>query len=144
MNDIVYEKIEDMKFYINNSCVTAKPFSKFEYDVFKYGSVYAGKFIKDNRSGYLIQHSDGTVSWENKKLFEESNVINTALSFGLTLVALELGWKLKRTDWENQYIQIYKDNKLKFVRRYSDEVNEGIWTPTQEDMFSLDWEVLTN
>jgi len=145
--EMTYPLLEGMNVYINNSCRLAKPLSKFEFYVIKQGKAFASKQEDRHLPGYITQHTDGVIEWTPKELFESTCTINGALTFGLAMVAMQLGWKIKRPHWTDyrciwitNYNEPHKTPKILVNSMVS--ILDHIWWPSQSDMFAVDWEVI--
>lgn len=145
----VYNVIRDMELYVNSSCVTAKPYSKYEYVLFKHGYIEACKTLANTESGYIIQHPDGTITWQNTTLFNLTHKQNKELTFGLAIICLEQGWKLKHKLWDStDYIELRKNEAGDlaiyhiYFSKILDTYTEFPYVPSQKEMLSNEWEVV--
>lgn len=61
------------------------------------------------------------------------------IGFGMVIDIAKAGHKIRRKTWEEGLVAYAEDNKFQ-TRNKSEVVKE--WTPTQEDMFATDYEIV--
>ena len=152
----------NMKQFIGTKIIKAKPMSKFEYNSFRGWQIPKDENPADE--GYLVEYSDGYISWSPKKQFEEAYRECDNMTFGLALEALKKGLKVARKGWngKNQFLFLVKGESLEYYTAANLESlqGEGInhpdviaikttvgdiqvgWLASQTDMLAEDWEII--
>ena len=75
-------------------------------------NIFRGWKIPENENpadeGYLVEYSDGYISWSPKKQFEEAYRLCDNMTFGLAIEALKKGLKVARKGWngKKQYCEL--------------------------------------
>ena len=148
-----------MKQYIGTKIIHAKPMTRGEYNTFRGWPIPNDENPADD--GYLVEYSDGYISWSPVKQFEEAYKQCDNMTFGLALEALKKGLKVARKGWngKNQFLFLVKGESLEYLTEANLEslVGEEIyhpdviaikttigdiqvgWLASQTDMLSEDW-----
>ena len=154
MNDKKGES--NMKQYIGTKIIKAKPMTRGEYNDFRGWKVPADEDYRDK--GFLVEYSDGYISWSPEKQFNDAYRECNNMTFGLAIEALKKGLKVARKGWngKNQYIELannisYKNSSEEIVNCNHDAIgNKAIafvgtsgvqmgWLASQSDMLAEDW-----
>lgn len=155
------------KLYIGTKRVMAKPMTLNEYNDYR-----DFKREEEDKEGYLVEYvysensndprHSGYISWSPKKEFEEAYQ-TTFLNFSHALDYLKTGSCLARITWEvgtfiyYSKIQTFESNDrlmdnllrkntefshMPYIGLYRRHSVVGVYTPTHEDMFGNDWEIV--
>ena len=145
-----------MKQYIGTKIIKAKPMTRGEYNDLRGWKVPADEDYRDK--GFLVEYSDGYISWSPEKQFNDAYRECNNMTFGLAIEALKKGLKVARKGWngKNQYIELannicYKNSSEEIVNCNHDAIgNKAIafvgtsgvqmgWLASQSDMLAEDW-----
>ena len=148
-----------MKQYIGIKIIKAKAMTRGEYNTLR-GKVFpVGENPADD--GYLVEYSDGYISWSPKKAFDEAYRECDNMTFGLAIEALKKGLKVARKGWngKSQYVELATN--ISYVNVSNEVVNcehqaignkaiafvgtSGVqmgWLASQADMLSEDWYIV--
>lgn len=148
-----------MKQYIGTKIITANPMNRGDYNAYRGWKVPADENPADE--GYIVEYSDGYVSWSPKNMFEEAYRECDAMPFGLAVEAMKKGKKVARKGWngKNQYIELatgisYKSTSGEVINCDHNSIgNEAIafvgtsgvqmgWLASQADMLADDWVIV--
>lgn len=158
-----------MNQYIRTQVVKAEPMTYGE--AYKNGLNPENSYVKeyDDSLGYLIIHMDGFKNWSPKKIFDQEYKAVKGMTFGLAIIALKAGKKVRRKSWDcvgaflwlkpatNVKAEWCKDPMLKdLAEKAGGEIpaSDTIcmftaqrtvltgWIPQQSDIFAEDWEVI--
>ena len=145
-----------MKQYIGTKIIKAKPMTRGEYNTFRGWKIPENENPADE--GYLVEYSDGYISWSPKKQFDEAYRRCDNLTFGLAIEALKKGMKVARKGWngKKQYCELASN--ISYVNAEKKEINceheaignkaiafvgtSGVqmgWLASQADMLAEDW-----
>lgn len=148
-----------MKKYIGTKTIKAKPMTRNEYNKFRGWEIPKDESPADE--GYLVEYSDGYVSWSPKDVFEEAYRECDNMTFGLAIEALKKGMKVARKGWngKNQYCELAAN--ISYVNSDKEIINcgheaignkaiafvgtSGIqlgWLASQADMLAEDWRIV--
>lgn len=152
----------NMKQFIGTKIIKAKPMSRFEYNSFRGWPIPNDENPADE--GYLVEYSDGYISWSPKKQFDEAYRECDNMTFGLAIEALKKGLKVARKGWngKNQFLFLVKGESLEYYTAANLEnlQGEGIhhpdviaikttvgdiqvgWLASQTDMLAEDWVIV--
>ena len=95
-----FDAIEGAKSYIGTKQVIAKPMNILEYNIFRGWDFPLGEDGSDE--GYIVQYTDGYVSWSPEAQFHSAYRLTTGLNFGLALEALKAGSRVARAGWNGK------------------------------------------
>lgn len=145
-----------MKQYIGTKTIKAKPMTRGDYNTFRGWTIPLDENPADE--GYLVEYSDGYISWSPKKQFDEAYRECDNMTFGLAIEALKKGMKVARKGWngKSQYCELASN--ISYVNAGKDVVNcehvaignkaiafvgtSGVqigWLASQADMLAEDW-----
>lgn len=148
-----------MKQYIGTKIIKAKAMTRGEYNTVRGKVKPVGENPADD--GYLVEYSDGYISWSPKKAFEEAYRECDNMTFGLAIEALKKGLKVARKGWngKGQYVELATN--ISYVNASNEVVNcehqaignkaiafvgtSGVqmgWLASQADMLSEDWYIV--
>lgn len=156
------KSLMEMKPYLGVKTVGAAEMNLGDYNN------HRGWSIPENEDpeteGYLVQYSDGYVSWCPRAQFEASNRPINAMTFGFALEAMKLGKKVARFGWngtgmwaviQNGYPEGIAINKntadatgleLGSVQKfrpyfilYTAQKDFAHWVPSGSDILAEDW-----
>lgn len=126
--------------------------------------IHAEPAEKEGTPGYFVQYPDGYLSWSPKQAFEDAYRESDALTFGLALEALKLGYKLARKGWNGKGMFVYlvpasaytattpaakgyfgskalvPYNAYLAIKNVDDTVST--WVPSVNDCLAEDWELV--
>ena len=159
-----------MKQYIGTKIIKAKEMTRGDYNTFR------GWKIPENENpvdeGFLVEYSDGYISWSPKKQFEEAYRLCDDMTFGIAIEALKKGLKVARKGWNGKGMYLWllpeakikkewcRDEKLLECFKKNDELlclgsirmfthdstgREAVltgWLASQSDMLSEDWYIV--
>ena len=159
-----------MKQYIGTKIIKAKEMTRGEYNTFR-----GWKNPQDENpadEGFIVEYSDGYISWSPKKQFEEAYRECDNMTFGLAIEALKKGLKVARKGWNGKgmYLWLLSENKIKnewcrdekllecfgaeeellclgSIRMYTHDSTGRTavltgWLASQSDMLSEDWYIV--
>lgn len=159
-----------MKKYIGTKEIKAKPMTRGEYNIFRGWKIPEDESPADE--GFLVEYSDGYISWSPKKVFEEAYRECDHMTFGLAIEALKKGKKVARKGWNGKgmYLWLLPEAKIKkewcrderllecfgdkeellclgSIRMYTHDSSdrEAVltgWLTSQSDMLSEDWYIV--
>ncbi len=89
-----------MKQYIGTKIIKAKPMTRGEYNTLRGWKIPENENPDD--AGYLVEYSDGYISWSPEKQFDEAYRRCDNLTFGLAIEALKKGMKVARKGWNGK------------------------------------------
>lgn len=89
-----------MKNYIGTKRIKAKPMTRGEYNRHRGWEIPGNEVAAEE--GYLVEYSDGYISWSPKKQFEEAYRECDNMTFGLAIEALKKGMKVARKGWNGK------------------------------------------
>ncbi len=89
-----------MKNYIGTKTIKAKPMTRGEYNIKRGWKIPENENPADE--GYLVEYSDGYISWSPKKQFEEAYRECDNMTFGLAIEAFKKGMKVARKGWNGK------------------------------------------
>ena len=159
-----------MKQYIGTKIIKAKAMTRGEYNTFRGKVNPVGENPADD--GYLVEYSDGYISWSPKKAFDEAYRECDNMTFGLAIEALKKGLKVARKGWNGKGMYLWllpattikkewcRDEKLLecfgekdelfclgSIRMYTHDSTGRTavltgWLASQSDMLSEDWYIV--
>lgn len=94
-----------MKHYVGTKFIQAEPMTRGAYNIHRGWEIPADENPED--PGYLVQYSDGYISWSPAVQFEMAYQWITAMSFSSALVALKHGNKVARAGWNGKNMFIF-------------------------------------
>lgn len=145
-----------MKQYIGTKIIKAEAMTRGEYNIKRGWKIPANENPEDE--GFLVEYSDGYISWSPKKQFEEAYRECDNMTFGLAIEALKKGLKVARKGWngKGQYIELATN--ISYVNAGDEIINcnhdaignkaiafvgtSGVqmgWLASQADMLAEDW-----
>lgn len=160
-----------MKQYIGTKIIKAKAMTRGEYNIFRGWTIPKDENPADE--GYLVEYSDGYISWSPKKQFEEAYRECDNMTFGLAIEALKKGLKVARKGWNGKGMYLWllpeakipkewcRDKKLLecfgdkdellclgSIRMYTHDSTGRTavltgWLASQSDMLSEDWYIVS-
>ena len=124
--------------------------------------VYAEPCVKNGRSGYTVEYSNGYETWYPVDFFKYYAIKSDGfLSFSNIIEVIKYGNKCTRRGLNGAYIYYVGENKYEAFTDIGKEIankyvdgkvsykpyiaivcNDGLvmpWTPTQEDILANDW-----
>lgn len=157
-----YPELEGMSSYIGTKISGAKPMNRHDYNDFR------GWDLPDDEDGadegYIVQYSDGYISWSPKEQFEEAYRKTEGMNFGLAIEAMRKGFKVCRAGWNGKgmflflvpgstfrvnrppLLGIYEEGTEVEYHAHIDMKTETWkivpWLASQTDMLSDDWMVV--
>ena len=155
-----------MKQYIGTKIIKAKPMTRGEYNDFRGWKVPADEDYRDK--GFLVEYSDGYISWSPEKQFNDAYRECNNMTFGLAIEALKKGLKVARKGWngkgmylwllpeakikkewcrDERLLECFKDDELLClgsIRMFTHDSTgrEAVltgWLASQSDMLAEDW-----
>jgi len=154
-----FMSIEGMDTYIGTKISGAKPMNRQEYNDFRGWQLPGDEDGAD--AGYIVQYSDGYVSWSPATQFEEAYRPTTGMNFGLATEAMRKGHKVARAGWNGKGMYVFLVPGSTFtvnrapllgihpagtVVNYHPHIDmctvDGSvvpWLASQDDMLSDDW-----
>ena len=154
-----------MKQYIGTKIIKAKEMTRGEYNTFRGWKIPQDENPADE--GFLVEYSDGYISWSPKKQFEEAYRECDNMTFGLAIEALKKGLKVARKGWNGKgmfvvYQKAYpqgipcnkqtaeawgiKEGDLFVCNPYLQIKNvngsHSMWVPSIGDVLSEDWYIV--
>lgn len=156
-----------MKRYIGTKVIAAEPMNRGDYNKYRGWTMPADENPEDE--GYLVQYTDGYISWSPKGTFDEAYRPCDFLNFGLALEALRAGYKVARRGWNGRGMFLYltHGSKLPYSKLKPEtqkalinhpestvHINGHIdmkaadgsvvigWLASQTDMLAEDWEIV--
>ena len=163
-----FTELKGTENYIGTKAVAAKPMNRLEYNQFRGWDLPVDECADDK--GYIVQYSDGYISWSPDSQFVDSYRPTAGMSFGLALEAIKKGLKVAREGWNGKDMWIaYSPGQIalpaeKFWtqanRDYAEGRKEGTdvlpcvtmkteggeilmgWLASQTDMFANDWGII--
>lgn len=148
-----------MKKYIGTKIIKAEAMTRGEYNTFRGWKIPEDENPADE--GFIVEYSDGYISWSPKKQFEEAYRQCDNLTFGLAIEALKKGLKVARKGWngKSQYVELAMN--ISYVNADKTIVNcehnaignkalafvgtSGVqmgWLASQADMLAEDWYIV--
>lgn len=148
-----------MKQYIGTKIIKAKEMTRGEYNTFRGWKIPQDENPADE--GFLVEYSDGYISWSPKKQFEEAYRECDNMTFGLAIEALKKGLKVARKGWngKKQYCELASN--IGYVNANKEVINceheaignkaiafvgtSGVqmgWLASQSDMLAEDWVIV--
>lgn len=145
-----------MKQYIGTKIVKAEAMTRGEYNIKRGWQIPKDENPADE--GFIVEYSDGYISWSPKKQFEEAYRECDNLTFSLAIEALKKGLKVARKGWngKGQYIELATN--ISYVNAGDEIINcnhdaignkaiafvgtSGVqmgWLASQADMLAEDW-----
>ena len=145
-----------MKQYIGTKIIKAEAMTRGEYNIKRGWKIPANE--NPEEEGFLVEYSDGYISWSPKKQFEEAYRECDNMTFGLAIEALKKGLKVARKGWngKDQYIELATN--ISYVNAGDEIINcnhdaignkaiafvgtSGVqmgWLASQADMLAEDW-----
>lgn len=95
-----FELLSDTMPYIGVKIVNAKPMNRQEYNDFRNWQLPSDENGSDE--GYIVQYSDGYISWSPEQQFNEANRPTNGMTFGLAIEAMKKGAKIQRQGWNDK------------------------------------------
>ena len=148
-----------MKQYIGTKTIKARPMTRGEYNDFRGWPMP----LDENRAdeGFLVEYSDGYISWSPKKQFDEAYRECDNMTFGLAIEALKKGMKVARKGWNGKQQYCELATNIGYVNASEEVINceheaignkaiafvgtSGVqmgWLASQADMLSEDWYIV--
>lgn len=145
-----------MKQYIGTKIIKAEAMTRGEYNIKRGWKIPANE--NPEEEGFIVEYSDGYISWSPKKQFEEAYRECDNMTFGLAIEALKKGLKVARKGWngKGQYIELATN--ISYVNAGDEIINcnhdaignkaiafvgtSGVqmgWLASQADMLAEDW-----
>lgn len=157
-----FPELEGMSSYIGTKISGAKPMNRQEYNDFRGWDLPADEEGSD--AGYIVQYTDGYVSWSPASQFEEAYRKTEGMNFGLAIEAMKKGMKVQRKGWNGKSINIFLvDRSIGIIEKDDSDFtmqehividttglqtdNEAApksivpWLASQTDMLADDWQV---
>ena len=148
-----------MKNYIGTKTIKARPMTRGEYNRYKGWEMPKNEIAAEE--GYLVEYSDGYVSWSPKKQFEEAYRECDNMTFGLAIEALKKGMKVARKGWNGKQQYCELATNIGYVNADKEVINceheaignkaiafvgtSGVqmgWLASQSDILSEDWYIV--
>ncbi len=151
-----------MKQYIGTKIIKAKEMTRGKYNKLRGWTIPENENPADE--GYLVEYSDGYISWSPKKQFEEAYRLCDNMTFGLAIEALKKGFKVARKGWNGKgMFVVYQKGYPEGIpcNKQTAEawgINEGdlfvcnpylqiknvngshsMWVPSIDDVLAEDW-----
>lgn len=102
--------------------------------------------IRDEVPGMGIVYEDGYRSWCPEDVYERDYRMESAMSFGHALHALEAGHKVARSGWngKNMWLELQKPDDhskmtLPYIYMFTAQGDRVPWLASQTDMLAKDW-----
>jgi hypothetical protein len=95
-----FPELEGMSSYIGTKISGAKPMSRLEYNEFRGWDLPADEDGSD--AGYIVQYTDGYISWSPAAQFEDAYRKTEDMNFGLAVEAMKKGLKVQRKGWNGK------------------------------------------
>ena len=156
-----YPELDGMSSYIGTKISGAKPMNRLEYNDFR------GWDLPENENGddagYIVQYTDGYVSWSPAAQFEDAYRKTEGMNFGLAIEAMKKGLKVCRTGWNGRGMFLFlvpgstfKVSRPPLLGIYDEgtEINYHAhidmktasgqivpWLASQTDMLADDWDI---
>lgn len=148
-----------MKQYIGTKIIKAEAMTRGEYNIKRGWKIPANE--NPEEEGFIVEYSDGYISWSPKKQFEEAYRECDNMTFGLAIEALKKGLKVARKGWngKGQYIELATN--ISYVNAGDEIINcnhdaignkaiafvgtSGVqmgWLASQADMLAEDWYIV--
>lgn len=148
-----------MKKYIGTKIIKAEAMTRGEYNIKRGWKIPEDENPADE--GFIVEYSDGYISWSPKKQFEEAYRQCDNLTFGLAIEALKKGLKVARKGWngKSQYVELAMN--ISYVNADKAIINcehnaignkalafvgtSGVqmgWLASQADMLAEDWYIV--
>lgn len=148
-----------MKQYIGTKIIKAEAMTRREYNIKRGWKIPANE--NPEEEGFIVEYSDGYISWSPKKQFEEAYRECDNMTFGLAIEALKKGLKVARKGWngKGQYIELATN--ISYVNAGDEIINcnhdaignkaiafvgtSGVqmgWLASQADMLAEDWYIV--
>lgn len=148
-----------MKQYIGTKTIKARPMTRGEYNDFRGWPMP----LDENRAdeGFLVEYSDGYISWSPKKQFDEAYRECDNMTFGLAIEALKKGMKVARKGWNGKQQYCELATNISYVNASEEVINceheaignkaiafvgtSGVqmgWLASQADILSEDWYIV--
>lgn len=108
-----FDTVKDTVSYLGIKRVWAKPMDRLAYNEFRGWGVPSDEDPSDK--GYIVQYSDGYISWSPKQQFEHSYSKDQELTFGEAIEGMKQGYKLQRTGWNGKGMFIVYMPPLKLL-----------------------------
>lgn len=139
-----------MRQYIGTKCLLAKPMTRAQYNAHRGWTMPAGENGDD--AGYLVEYSDGYISWSPAPQFEEAYRATEALTFGLALDALKKGYRVSRAGWNGKGMWLTRINgnanfaettyeQLPYIAMKTVDNKIVPWLASQTDLLAEDWSI---
>lgn len=89
----------NFEMYIGTKIIGGFPMNLGDYNKYRGWQLPADEYPKTE--GYIVQYSDGYISWSPKEQFEKAyrKIKTGEMSFGLAIEALKLGKLISRKGW---------------------------------------------
>lgn len=144
-----------MKQYIGTKIITAKPMNRGDYNAYRGWQVPADEDPADE--GYIVEYSDGYVSWSPKNMFEEAYRECDAMPFGLAIEAMKKGKKVARKGWNGKGMYLFiadgedltsclSEGDFKCASSVCMKTAQNTicvgWLASQADMLADDWVIV--
>ena len=154
-----------MKQYIGTKIIKAKPMTRGEYNTFRGWPIPNDENPADD--GYLVEYSDGYISWSPVKQFEEAYKQCENMTFGLAVEALKKGFRVARKGWNGKGMFVvyqkgypegipcnkqtaeaygYEEGTLFKCRPYLQmrcaDGTHQMWLASQSDILEEDWYIV--
>lgn len=154
-----------MKQYIGTKIIKAEAMTRGEYNIKRGWKIPADE--NPAEEGYIVEYSDGYISWSPKKQFEEAYRLCDNMTFGLAIEALKKGLKVARKGWNGKgmfvvYQKAYpkgipcnkqtaeawglKEGDLFVCNPYLQIKNvdgsHSMWVPSIGDVLAEDWYIV--
>ena len=157
-----YPGLGDMSSYIGTKISGAKPMSRLEYNNFRGWDLPENENGSD--AGYIVQYTDGYVSWSPAVQFENAYRKTDGMNFGLAVEAMKKGLKVCRAGWNGKGMFLFlvpgstfKVSRPPLLGIYDEgteidyhphidmkTANGQIvpWLASQTDMLADDWDIV--
>lgn len=102
-----------MKKYIGTKIIKAEAMTRGKYNIKRGWKIPENENPADE--GFIVEYSDGYISWSPKKQFVEAYRQCDNLTFGLAIEALKKGLKVARKGWNGKgmYLWLLPEAKIK-------------------------------
>ena len=156
MEENNFDMLIGAKSYIGTKQLRAKPMNRLDYNIFRGWNLPENEDGSDE--GYIVQYTDGYISWSPVEQFNIAYRSTVGLNFGLALEAMKAGRKVAREGWNGKgiFIQLHRpDSGSKMTSPYIYIDTTGLqtdnpaapkslvpWLASQTDMLADDWVIL--
>lgn len=148
--------------YIGTKIVLAEPMNRADYNQFRGWELPADEDGAD--LGYIIEYTDGYISWSPVEQFDDAYTPTTAMTFGLAIDAMRKGFKVAREGWNGKNMFIFwvpgstfqvnrapllgifeEGTEITYqshIDMYTADGTVVPWLASQSDIAALDWTIV--